>query len=72
MKKDSKDYESSTEFDKEYGVIQTTYEEVEQEYNSNRRTVQSRTSTRLLPSGTAEPAVEFTFATVQTGCAGCP
>ena len=72
MKKDGKDYESPTEFDKEYGVIQTTYEEVEQEYNSNRRTVQSRTSTRLLPSGTAEPAVEFTFATVQTGCAGCP
>ena len=49
MKKDGKDYESPTEFDKEYGVIQTTYEEVEQEYNSNRRTVQSRTSTRLLP-----------------------
>ena len=49
MKKDGKDYESPTEFDKEYGVIQTTYEEVEQEYNSNRRTVQSRISTRLLP-----------------------
>lgn len=49
MKKDGKDYESPTEFDKEYGVIQTTYEEVEQEYNSNRRTVQSRSSTRLLP-----------------------
>ena len=49
MKKDGKDYESPTEFDKEYGVIQTTYEETEPEYNSNRRTVQSRTSTRLLP-----------------------
>ena len=49
MKKDGKDYESPTEFDKEYGVIQTTYEETEPEYNSNRRTVQSRASTRLLP-----------------------
>lgn len=49
MKKDGKDYETPTEFDKEYGVIQTTYEEVEPEYNSNRRTVQSRVSTRLLP-----------------------
>ena len=49
MKKDGKDYKSPTEFDKEYGVIQTTYEETEPEYNSNRRTVQSRTSTRLLP-----------------------
>ena len=50
MKKDGKDYETPTEFDKEYGVIQTTYEEVEPEYNSNRRTVQSHVSTRLLPS----------------------
>ena len=49
MKKDGKDYETPTEFDKEYGVIQTTYEEVEPEYNSNRRTVQSHVSTRLLP-----------------------
>lgn len=49
MKKDGKDYQSPTEFDKEYGVIQTAYEETEPEYNSNRRTVQSRTSTRLLP-----------------------
>lgn len=49
MKKDGKDYETPTEFDKEYGVIQNTYEEVEPEYNSNRRAVQSRTSTKLLP-----------------------
>lgn len=49
MKKDDKNYESPIEFDKEYGVIQTVYEEVEPEYNSNRRTVQSRSSTRLLP-----------------------
>lgn len=49
MKKDGKDYESPSEFDREYGVIQTTYEKVEPEYNSNRRTVQSRSSTRLLP-----------------------
>ena len=49
MKKDGKDYESPSEFDKEYGVIRTTYTETEPEYNSNRRTVQSRSSTRLLP-----------------------
>lgn len=49
MKKDGKDYETPAEFDKEYGVVQTTYEEEEPEYNSNRRTVQSRVSTRLLP-----------------------
>ena len=33
---------------------------------------QEQEATPLLASGTAEPAVEFTFATVQTGCAGCP
>ena len=45
---------------------------MEQEYNSNRRTVQSRTSTRLLPSGTAEPAVEFTFGTPISTAAADP
>ena len=30
-------------------MLQTTYEETEPEYNSNRRTVQSRSSTKLLP-----------------------
>ena len=49
MKRDGKDYENPTEFDREYGVLQTTYEETEPEYNSNRRTVQSRSSTKLLP-----------------------
>ena len=49
MKRDGKDYENPTEFDREYGVLQTTYEETEPEYNSNRRAVQSRSSTKLLP-----------------------
>lgn len=49
MKRDGKNYESPAEFDREYGVVQTTYEETEPEYNSNRRAVQSRSSTKLLP-----------------------
>ena len=49
MKKDGKDYQSPSQFDAEYGVIQHIYEEEEREYNSNRRTVQTHSSTRLLP-----------------------
>lgn len=49
MKKDGKSYEAPSKFDAEYGVIQNIYVEEEPEYNSNRRTVQSRKNTRLLP-----------------------
>ena len=38
-----------SKFDAEYGVIQNTYVEQEPEYNSNRRTVQSKKNSRLLP-----------------------
>lgn len=49
MRKDGKKYENPAKFDAEYGVIQNTYVEEEPEYHSNRRTVQSKKSTRLLP-----------------------
>lgn len=49
MKKDGKSYDNPAKFDAEYGVVQNTYVEEEPEYNSNRRTVQSKKSTRLLP-----------------------
>lgn len=49
MKKDGKSYENPARFDAEYGVIQNTYVEEEPEYHSNRRTVQSKKNTRLLP-----------------------
>lgn len=49
MKKDGKNFESPSKFDAEYGVIQNIYVEEEPAYNSNRRTVQSKKNTRLLP-----------------------
>lgn len=49
MRKDNKRYENPSKFDAEYGVIQNTYVEQEPEYNSNRRTVQSKKNSRLLP-----------------------
>ena len=48
MRKDNKRYENPSKFDAEYGVIQNTYVEQEPEYNSNRRTVQSKKNSRLL------------------------
>ncbi|CUP97215.1 Uncharacterised protein [uncultured Flavonifractor sp.] len=49
MRKDGKRYEAPAKFDAEYGVIQNIYVEEEPEYHSNRRTVQSKKNTRLLP-----------------------
>lgn len=49
MRKDNKRYENPSKFDAEYGVIQNIYVEQEPEYNSNRRTVQSKKNSRLLP-----------------------
>lgn len=49
MKKDGKNYETPARFDAEYGVVQNIYVEEEPEYNSNRRTVQSKKNARLLP-----------------------
>ncbi len=49
MRKDGKSYDNSSRFDAEYGVIQNIYTEEEPEYHSNRRTVQSKKGTRLLP-----------------------
>lgn len=49
MRKDNKRYEHPSKFDAEYGVIQNIYVEQEPEYNSNRRTVQSKKNSRLLP-----------------------
>ena len=49
MRKDGKPHDNPAKFDAEYGVIQNTYVEEEPEYHSNRRTVQSKKNTRLLP-----------------------
>ena len=49
MQKDNKRYEKPAKFDAEYGVIQNIYVQEEPEYNSNRRTVQSKKTSRLLP-----------------------
>lgn len=49
MKMDCKDYQRPNDFISEYGVLETTYEEIEQDYNSNRRTVKSKKQTRQRP-----------------------
>ena len=50
--------------DAEYGVIQNIYVEEEPEYHSNRRTVQSKKNTRLLPG--VSPLVYSRFLLEQT------
>jgi hypothetical protein len=49
MQKDGKHYDAPREFIEEYGVIQNSYEVDEGGYNSNRRTVKHKKSTKQLP-----------------------
>ena len=49
MLKDGKRYAKPGDFDSEYGVIETTYELADPNYNSNRRSAKSESKTRQLP-----------------------
>ena len=49
MQKDGKDYQSPSDFDTEYGVVENTYEIIDGDYNSNRRTTKRKTKSRKLP-----------------------
>lgn len=49
MQQDGKEYSSPGDFISEYGVTETTYEEREADYNSNRRTVKSKKRTKQKP-----------------------
>ncbi|MDR1329337.1 MAG: hypothetical protein LBK23_07030, partial [Oscillospiraceae bacterium] len=49
MQKDGKRHDAPKEFIEEYGVIQNSYEIDEGDYNSNRRTVKHKKSTKQLP-----------------------
>lgn len=49
MLKDGKPYRSPGIFDGEYGVVESTYEITDADYNSNRRTSKRKTKTRQLP-----------------------
>lgn len=49
MRKDGKSYRRPADFDAEYGVLESTYETRDANYNSNRRTTKRKVRTRQLP-----------------------
>lgn len=49
MLMDDKAYQKPNDFNNEYGVVETTYEETDAEYASNRRAAVSSSKTRQLP-----------------------
>lgn len=49
MLKDGKRYRKPGDFDMEYGVMESTYEVKDGDYNSNRRTTKRKTKVRQLP-----------------------
>jgi superfamily II DNA or RNA helicase len=49
MLADGKSYADPMGFIAEYGVVESTYEEIEGDYNANRRTVRRKKSSRQLP-----------------------
>ena len=49
MRKDGKPYTKPGAFDSEYGVVETTYEIEDPDYNSNRRATKGRSRSRQLP-----------------------
>ena len=49
MRKDDKPYRKPAWFDEEYGVVENTYELLEGDYNSNRRTTKRRIRSKKLP-----------------------
>ena len=49
MRKDDKPYRKPAWFDEEYGVVENTYELLEGDYNSNRRTAKRKIRSKKLP-----------------------
>lgn len=49
MQKDGKEHDKPRDFDSEYGVVETTYEVKNADYNANRRTTKTKKQTRQLP-----------------------
>lgn len=49
MRKDGKSYRRPSDFDAEYGVVESTYEITDAEYSSNRRTSKCKSKSRQLP-----------------------
>ncbi len=49
MRKDDKPYRKPAWFDEEYGVVENTYELLEGDYNSNRRTAKRKVRSKKLP-----------------------
>ena len=49
MQKDGKPYRKPAWFDEEYGVVENTYEIVDSDYNSNRRTTKRKIRSKKLP-----------------------
>ena len=64
MMQDGKPYSAPAEFDAEYGVVENTYEEDEQDYAVNRRAHRRKTRTRQLPG--VSPLVYSRFLLEQT------
>ena len=64
MMQDGKRHSAPADFDAEYGVVENTYEEDEQDYAVNRRTHRRKTRTRQLPG--VSPLVYSRFLLEQT------
>ena len=64
MMQDCKRHSAPADFDAEYGVVENTYEEDEQDYAVNRRTHRRKTRTRQLPG--VSPLVYSRFLLEQT------
>ena len=64
MMQDGKPYSSPGVFDAEYGVVETTYEESESDYASNRRSQRTKKQSRQLPG--VSPLVYSRFLLEQT------
>ena len=64
MMQDGKPHSAPAEFDAEYGVVENTYEEDEQDYAVNRRAHRRKTRTRQLPG--VSPLVYSRFLLEQT------
>ncbi len=64
MMQDGKRHNSPSDFDAEYGVVENTYEETDDDYAVNRRTHKRKTKTRQLPG--VSPLVYSRFLLEQT------
>ena len=64
MMQDGKRHDSPSDFDAEYGVVENTFEETDDDYSVNRRTHKRKTKTRQLPG--VSPLVYSRFLLEQT------